>query len=339
MNRTSFLKYLGLAGFVSPVIRSVKRGKNETILSPDILKPQRLKKGDTIGLVSPASILPERERYKEIASTIKELGFNVKIGAHAKSRYGYFAGADIERAADLNAMFKDPAIDAIIPFRGGWGANRILEYIDFKTIQENPKPLIGFSDITSLLLAVYAKTGLITFHGPVGKSDWNNFTFRYFQSAVMEATPFLLSNPHNRRHITIAPGKTEGPLLGGNLTVLTSMLGSGYLPDFEGAILFLEDVGEDVYRIDRMLTQLKLNGVFDRINGLYFGQCTNCEPSTKYSLSLDEVLNDHLRPYDIPAIRGAMIGHIDEMFTLPVGLPATFDADKGEVSFSESAVI
>lgn len=337
MDRTTFLKYLGWAGFAGMTLSAGERYEFR-FLPKDIIRPARLSRGSTIGLISPASILPERDRYQAIIETIESLGFDVKIGVHAKDRYGYLAGHDKQRAADLNAMFSDPAIDAIIPFRGGWGSNRILEYIDFEAIQQNPKPLIGFSDITSLLLSIFARTGLVTFHGPVGKSEWTDFTVRHFQTALMHPEPFTLHNPPYRTIRTIRSGKARGPLLGGNLTVLTSMLGSNYLPDFSGAILFLEDIGEDVYRIDRMLTQLKLNGILDEIKGLVFGQCIDCRPSHDYSLTLQDVLNDHLLPLEIPAFTGSMIGHIDDMFTLPVGLPTNLDSDAGSLTFLQPAV-
>lgn len=332
------MKYLGLSALIPSLHSQLDLTKNTLGERGHITKPVRLREGGTIGLVSPGFIIPDRQKYDEIQQTLQQLGFNVKVGNHALARRGYFAGSDQQRAADLNAMFADPEVDAIIPFRGGWGSNRILEHIDFDVISDHPKPLIGFSDITSLLLAIFARTGLVTFHGPVGKSTWNDFTYRHFQRAVMQSRPFTLETPGSQNIRTIQTGKATGPLLGGNLTVLTSMMGSDYLPDFTGAILFIEDVGEDVYRIDRMLTQLKLNGILDQISGLLFGKCTNCEPGNSYSLSLDQVLDDHFRPLGIPACYGAMIGHIDEMFTLPVGLPARMDAATGMVQIDEPAV-
>lgn len=332
MNRSDFLKLVGLAGLTAGT-RSLH---GDGTVQP--VKPARLRRGDTVGLISPGFVLPESDQYGEIERTIRDLGFKVKSGSHARERYGYLAGIDKNRASDLNRTFSDPEIDAIIPFRGGWGSNRILDRIDYKMIARNPKPLVGFSDITSLLLAIYTRTGLVTFHGPVGKSEWTDFTFRHFRSIVMQGDAPELVNPENETFTTIAPGRATGPLLGGNLTVLTSMLGSDYLPDFDGAILFLEDVGEDIYRIDRMLTQLKLGGILDRINGLVFGKCTNCKPGTDYSLTLDQVFSDHIEPLNIPAFRGSMIGHIDDVFTLPVGIPAEIDADKGTIELLETAV-
>ncbi|MDX1671634.1 MAG: LD-carboxypeptidase [Balneolaceae bacterium] len=338
-SRSHFLKLLGLGGLAGYLAPSA-------ILRPSgldtVLKPPRLERGDTVGLVSPASILPESNRYDEINSTIRSLGFTIKEGGNARGQYGYFAGRDERRAEDLNAMFADPEVDAIIPYRGGWGSNRILELIDYEVIRRNPKPLIGFSDITSLLLAIHARTGLVTFHGPVGKSNWSEFTAGHFEMAVMQGRPFRLESgtePNEEgTHRVIRKGTADGKLLGGNLSVITSMLGSAYLPKWEGAILFLEDVGEQHYRIDRMLTQLKLSGVLDQLSGFVFGRCTNCQPANDYSLSLDQIFEDHIKPLKIPAFSGTMIGHIDDMFTVPVGVRAKMDATMGEIQILESPV-
>lgn len=335
-NRKEFIQTLGLitgTGLVGGGFHTI----SQTHSNKDLIKPHRLKLGDTIGLISPASTLPEENTYDEIIDTITGMGFQVKEGPNARKRYGNLAGKDQERAEDLNAMFADPTVDAIIPYRGGWGSNRILDLVDFDTIANNPKPLIGFSDITSLLLAIYAKTGLVTFHGPVGKSEWNAFTRSNFEKVLMSDRPASLGNPFDSTVSvqTISPGKVQGRLLGGNLTVLTSMLGSDYLPDWEDAILFLEDVGEDVYRIDRMLTQLKLNGILEKISGFIFGRCTNCEKGNNYSLNLEQVLKDHIQVTGTPSFYGSMIGHIDHMFTLPIGISSEMDAVSGSINLLE----
>lgn len=313
-------------------------------VSPEI-KPKSLQKGDTIGLVSPASRLHEEKRYAEIINQVKELGYNVKVGANAQKQYGFMAGRDKERAEDINTMFADDSVDAIMPFRGGWGCNRILDLIDYELIQENPKIIVGFSDITSLLLAIYAKTGLVTFHGPVGKSEWTGYTTRNFRNMLSSQETSSLEIPKSdlcddcSDLYVITPGKTNGRLLGGNLSVLAAMMGSNYLPDWEDSILFLEDVGEDIYRIDRMLTQLKLNGVLDKISGFVFGQCADCERANPYSLTLEQVFDDHIKPLEIPAFSGAMFGHLDNMLTLPVGVQGQIDAQRGTISLAEAATI
>lgn len=328
------------AGGLAPAFKPLKM----TASGPTRLKPKPLHQGDTIGLVSPASIVGDDEAYDDVVETIKQLGYKIKEGANARKKYGYFAGTDEQRAADLNAMFFDPEVDAIMPFRGGWGSNRILDFIEFDLIRNHPKILVGFSDITSLLLAIYAKTGLITFHGPVAKSIWTRFTMKHFRK-MLDATTLASITTHTvefskdyRSISTIRPGKATGSLLGGNLSVLTAMIGSDYLPDWKNSILFLEDVGEDIYRIDRMLTQLKISGILDQLSGFIFGQCTNCDVSEKHKFTLEQILDHHIKPLEIPAFTGALFGHIDHMVTLPVGAKTKIDAESGIITLSEGVV-
>lgn len=332
-NRKEFLRLLGIGGLAG--LSGFQQSTSIDEPQHPSLKPPRLVKGDTIGLVSPGSIIPESEKYPEVINTIRELGFDVKVGNNAQNRRGYFAGTDRERAEDLNNFFIDPEVDAIMAFRGGWGSNRILSLIDFENIRQNPKPIIGFSDITTLLLAIHAKTGLVTFHGPVGNSEWTDFTLSSFKNVLMNASPVSMNNREGVKINTIFPGEAEGRLLGGNLTVLTSMLGSDYLPEWENGILFVEEIGEEVYRIDRMLTQLKLNGIFDKINGFIFGRCTDCKKDNNFSLSLEQILEDHIRPIEIPAFYGSMIGHIDDIFTLPLGINAKINSVTGRITLQE----
>jgi muramoyltetrapeptide carboxypeptidase len=339
MYRKGFLKLLG-AGGVGSFIAGIPSVKSS---AEQLIKPKKLRKGDTIGLISPASRLPKKKQYGEIIEQVKKLGYEVKVGSNAKNRYGYLAGSDKQRAEDINTMFADESVDAIMPFRGGWGSNRILDLIDYGMIRENPKILVGFSDITSLLMAIYAKSGLVTFHGPVGKSEWTDYTTRNFRNTLGNQQSSSLGIPKSdlcndcSDLYVITPGKANGKLLGGNLSVLAAMMGSDYLPNWENCILFLEDVGEDIYRIDRMLTQLQLNGVLDQISGFVFGQCTDCERSNPYSLTLEQVFDDHIKPLGIPAFSGAMFGHIDNMLTLPVGIKAQINAQKGVISLTERA--
>lgn len=340
INRKRFLKVLGGSGLAGILLPDFLGRTDLSGSIQPLIKPPALREGDTIGLVSPAGILPSGDKYEEIRKLIRSLGFRVKTGKYSEQQYGYLAGKDSQRASDLNKMFADPDVDAVIPYRGGWGSARILEKIDYKIIKDNPKPLIGFSDITSLLLAIYNNTGLVTYHGPVGKSEWSPFTVKYFKQAVMDGSDFAMKNPEEENHKirTITPGKAEGRLLGGNLTVLTTLLGTNYLPDFDGALLFVEDIGEDIYRIDRMLVQLKLNGILNRINGFIFGKCTDCKPGSDPSLTLEQVFDDHIKPLGIPAFTGSMIGHIDDIFTIPVGIKAEMEADTGIIKTMEPAV-
>ncbi len=343
-NRRTFLQstlFAALAAQAAPSLAAAEGSRAS-------VKPRRLAAGATVGLVSPASATWIHDELEIVKETMAALGLKCKVGPHALDRYGYLAGKDADRAADINAMFADDGVDAILCVRGGWGCNRILPLLDYQAIAAHPKILLGYSDITSLLTAIHAKTGLVTFHGPVGASTWNSFSLDFLRRILFDGEAVTLDNPKKvgeglvvtkDRIQTITPGTATGRLVGGNLTVLTAMLGSEYLPQWSGTILFLEDIKENIYRIDRMMTQLKLAGVLERISGLVFGKCTQCEPGDGHgSLTLDEVLNDHVKPLRIPAWSGAMIGHIDSKFTVPVGVRARIDADRGSITMLEPAV-
>lgn len=334
LTRRELLKTLAVGG------GSVLLGTSlpTTHLSGSVTIPPKLSTGDTIGMISPASSLPEYQSYAKVVKKIEGLGFKVKVSDHAKGQFGYFASTDKNRAKDLNSMFADSEVDGIMPFRGGWGCNRILKYIDFELIADNPKPLVGFSDITTLLLAIYSKSGLVSYHGPMGTSNWGPFTTSHFQQSLMQTDPFMMKNTIGNIE-TITGGKASGPILGGNLTVLTAMIGSDYLPDWNDTILFVEEVGEEIYRIDRMLTQLKLAGVLDKVNGFIFGICTGCQAEPGPHFSLQEIVTQHVGHLDIPVYMGANIGHIDKMITVPVGAQAEMDADKGSIRLLEPPVV
>ena len=331
-------KFISLSGALAATgLLNTSISSNSDVLP--IIKPNRLKEGSTLGLVAPASPIYSNDQFETMLLNLKGLGYKLKLGKHAKDRNGYLAGKDEDRASDLMTMFKDSSVDAILCTRGGWGSNRILPLIDFEVIKSNPKILLGFSDITSLHMAITKKTGLITFHGPVGKSDWNEFTLASMKQVLDYDGEVIYHIPDDQIDCyTINKGISSGRLLGGNLTVLTSMIGSEFVPDFEGSILFLEDVGEDVYRIDRMLTQLELSGILSKINGFVFGKCTDCNEGTN-SLTLKEVFTHHLSKYDIPAFYGAMISHEDKNVTLPIGIKAEINANKKTIRLLESGVV
>lgn len=313
-----------------------------------LLKPPRLKAGDTIGLVNPSHAIYEREPYEIAHDTLSAMGFKVVEGAHLRDRRGHLAGSDAGRAADINGFFADPGVHGILALTGGSGGNRILPLLDYGLMRGNPKFLGGFSDITALINAVQARTGLVTFHAPVGVSTWNAFSLRHFRGVAMDGEAMTLRNPRELdglpapaeyRTRTITPGVARGPLLGGNLAVLSAMAGSDYLPSFDGAILFLEEINEYIYRVDRMLSTLKLAGVFDRLAGVAIGQFTKCTPGEGFgTLTLDEVFDDWFVPLKVPVYRGAMIGHIRQKFTVPIGVPAEIDASAGTLRLLEPAV-
>lgn len=309
------------------------------------LLPPPLNPGDTVALVSPSSATSERIDLQLAREAMQALGFKVKTGEHYAARYGHLAGTDAARAGDLNAMFADDEVKAIICVRGGSGAARLLPLLDYDSIRAHPKVLLGYSDITALHNAILAQTGLVTFHGPIGSASWNRFNVDQFRRLFFERTLMQYRNvteagdelvPRKHHTLTITGGKARGELVGGNLTVLTGLAGSPYLPDFAGKILFLEDVAEAPYRIDRMLTTLKLMGALDVIAGFIFGECSDCDPGDGYgSLTLDQIFDDHIKPLGIPAYRGAMIGHIREQFIVPVGGKVELDADAGSFRMLE----
>ncbi|MGJ4801863.1 S66 peptidase family protein [Luteimonas sp. SDU82] len=335
MHRRQFLGSAALAALAV----SLPGGSTMAASSPARLLPRPLARGDTVALVSPSAATDERLSLQLSREVMEALGFRVKTGRHYDARRGHLAGADEARAADLNAAFADDEVKAVICVRGGSGAARVLPLLDYDAIRANPKVLLGYSDITALHNAILARTGLVTFHGPNGTGSWNRFNSEQFERVFfgrelmdyrnpVEAGDELV--PRRNRTLTIAGGKARGELVGGNLTVLTALAGSPYLPDFSGKILFLEDVAEAPYRIDRMLSTLKLMGALDRIAGFVFGECTDCDPGDGYgSLTLDEIFDDHIKPLGIPAYRGAMIGHIPRQFIVPVGGRVEMDADAG----------
>ncbi|MCG8373536.1 MAG: LD-carboxypeptidase [Balneolales bacterium] len=305
----------------------------------NLTKAKRLFDGATLGVVAPASPIYDPADFNKMIESLEGMGYTLKLGKHIKDRNGYLAGTDEDRVSDLHTMFEDDEVDGIICTRGGWGSNRILPLINYDLIKRNPKVFVGFSDITSLHMAIQLKSGLMTFHGPVGKSDWNDFTKQSWRQVLHEADMASYFIPEDDRDsFLVRSGVAEGKLMGGNLTVLTSLLGSTYLPDFEGAILFLEDVGEDVYRVDRMLTQLKLSGILDQLTGFVFGKCTNCDAGIN-SLTLMQVLDDHITPLRIPAFYGAMISHEEQNITLPVGALAKINADNKSIHLLEAGVV
>jgi muramoyltetrapeptide carboxypeptidase len=312
------------------------------------VRPPRIRSGDTIGLMIPSSANWDPMDIDVLVDALASLGLKSKLGKHVYDRRGYMAGRDEDRAADFNAMVRDPEVRAIHCIRGGWGAARLLPLIDFEAFARTPKAVIGYSDITALLLSLHARTGAITFHGPNGASDWNRTNVDWLQRVVWQGEAAVFDNPREptgaivpdeNRTRTITPGRARGRLLGGNLTVLTALVGSPYLPDFTDSILFLEDVQEAPYRIDRMLVQLKLSGVLERVRGVVWGTCSKCGPGEGFgSLTIPDVLDDHVKSLGVPAYWGAMVGHIGRQFTLPVGAEVEIDADRGAVRMLEPAV-
>jgi muramoyltetrapeptide carboxypeptidase len=317
--------------------------------SPPRLIP-RLKEGDVIGLINSASAADDGH-LSRARSNIAALGLQIREGIHLLDRYGYLAGQDSDRANDLNAMYADPEVRAVFALRGGWGSARMLRYIDWDIIRANPKLLIGYSDVTALHLAFAAKAGFPTIHGPNASNGWAGIPSDSFRQIAM-SSELAASAPINptaeqlsgdyRRHAVIAPGKARGKLLGGNLTVLTAMIGTPWMPDFNGAILFIEDIDEAEYRIDRMLTQMAEAGILNRISGFAFGQCRNCRrdiSDTAGGFNLISVLQQHIAPLGIPAFSGGHFGHVAGQYCLPMGAEVEMDAGAGAIRMLRPIVV
>jgi muramoyltetrapeptide carboxypeptidase len=313
------------------------------------MKAQRLSAGDTVGLVTPATATFQKVDLDIARESLEALGFTVRVGPHVMSRHGSLGGDDKERAADINSFFADPSVRAVLPTRGGWGSARLLPLLDYDAIRRNPKVVLGFSDITALLNGIHARTGLVTFHGPNGGGRWDQTSLDWMKRVIFSAEAVSYANPVTRsdrnvlaqteyRTQRIRGGRARGRLLGGNLTVLTAMLGSPYVPSFDNAILFVEDTGEAYYRIDRMMTHLAIAGVLSKIRGFVFGSCNECTTDGFGTLTLDEIFADHIAPLGIPAWHGAMIGHAMTQWTLPVGADVEIDADAATVKMLEPGV-
>lgn len=308
-----------------------------------MIKPRALKEGDTIGLAAPSSPVPNPEMVDAAVSKIQELGFNVKVGESCRKNYGYLAGSDEIRANDLNAMFADPVIDGIICMRGGYGTPRILDKLDYSTIAKNPKVFVGYSDITSLHLAFSKICKLVTFHGPMVTSDmltnFDDFSKDSFLKAITLNEPLgELTNPLGEQIKPLTKGKASGPIVGGNLSLISATMGSSYEIDTKGKLLFLEDVDEQPYRVDRMLTQLRLSGKFADCSGVIIGDWNNCVPEEgKSSLSLMDLFEGIITPFGKPAIYNFKAGHCRPKITVPFGVEAILDADNCTLSINESA--
>jgi muramoyltetrapeptide carboxypeptidase len=315
------------------------------------IKPPRLRPGDVIGLIEPATASDEPFDLTLVEEAVRAMGLVPKRAPHLLGRYGYLSGQDKDRAADVNAMFADKSVRGIFAVRGGWGSARLLPYLDYTMIRANPKLLLGYSDITALHMALAAKGCAVTLHGPNGGSAWGKASLDSFKEVAFDAKMPLFQNPPGTeqrliqrqfRTQTITSGKARGHLLGGNLTVLTALVGTPYLPDFTGAILFIEDVEEAEYRIDRMLTQLGQAGILGKLAGVVFGQCTKCTGSSSGvygGFTVSAVLQQHLGTLGIPAYQGSFFGHITDQFTLPEGVLAEIDADAGTLQLLEAAVV
>ncbi len=342
---------LGRRGFLAGCGAVVASGASGSASGPPV-RPAALKQGDTVGLVTPATYVSDPDRLAMAVRTVKYFGLQPRMGRNVGKRIGYLGGTVEERLSDLHEMFRDPDVKGVFCIRGGYGSEQLLDAIDYGLLRSHPKVFLGYSDITSLHLAIQRRAGLVTFHGPVMISAFTDFTQTWFKRAMFEAKPLgVLANPpetnplrpaHNVR--TIRGGRATGRLTGGNLTLVCATLGTPFEIDTRGRILFVEDVGEEPYRIDRLLTQLRLARKLEQAAGVIFGECADCgprefKPSFESTFSVGEVLDRTLGRLKVPVLAGLTIGHTDDQLTLPMEVMATLDADKGELVVDEAATI
>ncbi len=351
--RTLFKTSVGstIAAFAITQTAQSQTAQSQTAPALKSIKPPMLKPGDRVGMVAPASNVYETEDVQIAKETMEQYGFEVVLGKHLRDQYGYLAGQDRDRAADVNEMFGRSDIKGIVTFSGGYGCCRILPYLDYDLIKRNPKVIIGHSDITSLLIAIYEKTGLITFHGPSGLTRVGDYAMRHIRRTIMSREiPGITAQAEknegverDHRPIMFHSGTATGALIGGNLTLVTNLLGTPYEPNTKGKILFLEEVGEEPYRIDRMLTQLLLAGKLQDAAGIAFGHFTDCYPKEHLptftqTLSLETVLRDRTQGLNKPILYNLMFGHLRENAVISVGAIATLNATNKTLKLEESAV-
>lgn len=312
-----------------------------------VVKPKRLSRGDIIGVISPASSPEESIRTEQGVRYLEKLGYRVKIGKHVGKAHGYLAGEDEERLEDIHTMFKDKNVKAVFCLRGGYGAFRLLDKIDYKLIKQNPKIFVGYSEITALQNAIFHKTGLVTFAGPMVAVDfWNEvspFTTEMFWDIITSNKKqgrLELPEDYTNGLPNLHKGMASGRIIGGNLAVFNALLGTEFFPSLKDKILMIEDINEKPYKIDRLLNQLRLAKVFRQVKGIILGRFVECyepDPNTK-TLSLGEVIQHYIGSLKLPIIYTFPHGHIKELVTIPFGISVKMNATKGFVEYTESAV-
>ncbi len=309
-------------------------------------KPKKLEFGDTIGIITPSepiSIL-KKDRFEKGTAELKVRGFKIKIGKYALlNPNNYIAANDKERAEDINEMFADSEVKAILCTAGGHNSNGILPYLDYSLIEKNPKIFVGLSDPTAIINAIYKKTGLITFHGPSVMSDYgkgiNRYTEEYFGKAVMYSEPIGKIKELSNWEI-LKGGICEGTLIGGNLTILQCLIGTEYEPDWTDTILFWEEMGVEPFNIERKLTQLKQLGIFNKIKGMIVGKCVECETkSYNNKTTIQEVVQKVCSEFKFPIIFNVDLGHTMEKITIPLGTKAKIDTKRKDFFIIESGVM
>ncbi len=348
MKRRNFFIKTGLAAVAAGLYLPPVMGDTPEPAPLSPRKPARLRPGATVGLIAPGSPIAE-EKYTKTLASVAALGFRIKEGQHTRAARGYLAGTDEQRLSDLHAAFADPEVEAVWCIRGGYGGTRLLPHLDYELIRRNPKPFIGYSDITALHLAIYERSGLVCFHGPVAASDFPDDTWQYFRDVLVEpvaghfmalpAAEAVLSGEEFRPFV-INAGRAEGLLTGGNLSLLAALAGTPYQPSYKDKLVFIEDIGEQPYRIDRMLYQLEQSSDLAQAAGIVLGVFNDCNPKgSAPSLTLVETLTDFFTRWKMPVAYGFPFGHVLHQATLPYGILAELDTEKGRLTLLETAVV
>ena len=358
MNRRNFAKLIAaVAGGVVTGTEAGMRPPPPATQQPRLIKPRALRQGDVVGVIAPGGIVDDA-LIEKCVRNLSALGFTVKLGKNIRAARGGYAGTVAQRLDDLHAMFGDKQVKAIWTARGGSGCSALLPAIRYDLIRANPKILVGYSDITALHLAIYRRAGLVTFHGPVAPSTPTDYAVTQMQAVLMSprAQTEISMSVENDRKVATQPefrlrtfrhGVAEGRLIGGNLSVLSALVGTPYAAALEKHLVFLEDVREPPYRIDRMLTQLQQSignrGERDGLKhaaGIMLGVFSRIRSTdSDASLTLEEVLDDHFAALPIPAVYGYSFGHIAHQFTLPIGVRARLDTASQTLTLLEPAVL
>ncbi|BFU46354.1 S66 peptidase family protein [Krasilnikovia sp. MM14-A1004] len=298
-----------------------------------LLRPAALRPGDVVQLVGTSGWV-HADRAAAAMSALAAWGLRPRLGENALKTHYYLAGTDEERLADLNAAFRDPEVRAVICLRGGYGAQRIVDGLDVDAVRADPKLFMGFSDITALHVALWCEAGLSTVHGP-RLSNLHDGARR----ALMTTDPVVVAADEKEDTVGVrVPGRAEGTLLGGNLTMLATTVGTRHRLDLTGAILLIENVSEEPYRVDRSIVQLKRSGWLDGVAGVALGQFTECEDDDERSPTVQQVLAEQFGSLGVPVLGGLPIGHGDEQAVVALGVPAVLDADAGTLTTQPAGV-
>jgi muramoyltetrapeptide carboxypeptidase len=300
-----------------------------------VIRPPRLREGARVALVAPAGPVTE-ERIAAAHEQCERLGVEPVLGRHVRSKYAaYLAGSDAARLADLQWALTEPGIDAAWALRGGYGTMRLLPALDLAPVVAAPRAFIGFSDNTAVHLALYAR-GVVAFHAPHAGGEMTDMALHALRAVLWTAAPVgALELPAGTDTATLCAGVAEGPLIGGNLTLLAATCGTSAQATAAGAVLFVEEIGEEPYRIDRAWTQLVLSGVLDGVAGIVFGHFTDCGRNAD---DVRELQHRLVAPFGVPAVAGLPIGHQADNWTLPLGVRARLDARSATLALTEPAV-